>query len=111
MVDAMGNPTIGERWERGIPHDARSVELYREVAALDFEMGGDFFGFKSGGDGDNGEHLMYLLDVAFARRDAAEAQQHPCHDYLSTACKHALHDKCRVNCKYCEAVCRCGCHE
>ena len=60
---------VGERWEKGIPHDPRSVALYKSIEALDFEQG-DYFGFKSGGDGDNGEHLMYLLDMHFARSPA-----------------------------------------
>jgi len=54
--------TITERWEQGIPHDPRSKALYKHIEALDFEQCGDYFGFKSGGDGDNGEHLMYLMD-------------------------------------------------
>lgn len=62
--------TLNERWQKGIPHDPRSVELYRAIAQLDFEHGGDRFCFKSGGDGDNGEHLMYLLDMYFASRTA-----------------------------------------
>lgn len=36
------------------------------------------------------------------------------HVYLSTACLHGLHDKCRETCKYCQAKCICsvaGCHE
>lgn len=33
------------------------------------------------------------------------------HDYLSTACGHGLHDRCRLVCKYCPAKCRCECHE
>jgi hypothetical protein len=32
------------------------------------------------------------------------------HDYLSTACLHGLHDRCRLVCKFCAAACRCGCH-
>lgn len=63
--------TLAERYAASAPHDPRSIELYREVAKLDFEEGSDMFCFKSGGDGDNGEHLMYLLDVHFARKDAA----------------------------------------
>lgn len=58
----------GDRWEQGIPHDRRSVEIYRAIAEIDFNEAGDSFGFKSGGDGDNGETLMYLLDCYFARR-------------------------------------------
>lgn len=62
---------ITQRWEQGIPHDPRSEALYKSIAEIDFKEGGDFFCFKSGGDGDNGEHLMYLLDIHYQRRDAA----------------------------------------
>jgi hypothetical protein len=62
------NP-ITARWEDGVEHDARSIEIYKGIADIDFKEGGDFFGFKSGGDGDNGEHLMYLLDEYFERKD------------------------------------------
>lgn len=61
--------TIGERWEKGIPHDKRSVELYRQIAEIDWEQLSDSFCFKSGGDGDNGENLMYILDVYFENTD------------------------------------------
>ena len=54
---------VEERWERGIPHSPRSIELYEKLADADFRLGNDMLGFKSGGDGDNGEHLMYLLDI------------------------------------------------
>ena len=60
--------TIAERWEKGIEHDPRSVEIYRAVAAIDFEQNDDYFCWKSGGDGDNGEALMYLLDIYFEER-------------------------------------------
>lgn len=61
--------TIGERWEQGIPHDPRSEKIARGIAEIDFEECGDYFGWKFGGDGDNGETLMYLLDVLFERLD------------------------------------------
>jgi hypothetical protein len=32
------------------------------------------------------------------------------HFYLSTACLHDLHDKCRKACKYCGSGCQCSCH-
>lgn len=66
--------TITERWERGVPHDPRSLALYKSIAAIDFKVGGDFFQFKSGGDGDNGEHLLYLLDIHFEREDALASE-------------------------------------
>lgn len=54
---------INKRWEKGIGHHPLSKKIYAAIAAIDFEHGGDHFCFKSGGDGDNGEHLMYLLDI------------------------------------------------
>lgn len=53
---------VQERWEKRIPHHELSKKIYKRLADLDFKNG-DVFCFKSGGDGDNGEHLMYLLDM------------------------------------------------
>lgn len=36
-------------------------------------------------------------------------QKLPTHDYISTACHHELHDKCRRSCKFCAAMCGCAC--
>jgi hypothetical protein len=58
---------INERWEKGIPHHPESVKLYKFIEKLDYEECGDSFGFESGGDGDNGETLMYLMDEYFER--------------------------------------------
>ena len=33
------------------------------------------------------------------------------HDYLSTACYHGLHVRCRLRCKFCDTPCRCECHQ
>ena len=44
--------TPEQRWEEGIPHDPRAMEIYEFIEKLDYENG-DCFGFKSGGDGDN----------------------------------------------------------
>jgi hypothetical protein len=63
---------IEERWEKGIEHDSRSVEIYRAIAKIDFEQNDDYFNWKSGGDGDNGEALMYLLDVYFESTPSPE---------------------------------------
>jgi hypothetical protein len=60
---------INKRWERGTPHHPKSVEMYRVLEAFDWLYGGDRFCFKSGGDGDNGEHLMYLMDIYFEQED------------------------------------------
>lgn len=33
------------------------------------------------------------------------------HEYVSTACQHDLHGRCRKTCKFCAASCRCPCHD
>jgi hypothetical protein len=52
----------------GKDHDPRSVEIYDYIEKLDF-LNGDAFCFTSGGDGDNGEMLMDLLDAYFKSKD------------------------------------------
>jgi hypothetical protein len=56
------NPTI-DRWQNGINHHPKSNQLVRDLAALDFEYFNDYFCWKVGGDGDNGETLMYQMDL------------------------------------------------
>mgnify|MGYP003395604573 CR=1 FL=1 len=56
--------TPDERWEQGISHNPKSEALYKRIEELDY-ANGDTFCWKSGGDGDNGEQLMYLLDIIF----------------------------------------------
>lgn len=60
--------TPDERWEQGIPHDPRSEKIARGIAKIDRENG-DELDLRFGGDGDNGETLMYLLDCYFAEMD------------------------------------------
>lgn len=60
---------ITKRWEQGIPHHPKSQALAKRIGDLDFKVGGDFLGLNFGGDGDNGEHLMYLLDIIFEQEE------------------------------------------
>lgn len=69
----MSEKTIEQRWEEGVEHLPESEELARELAEIDLEQGCDYFCFKFGGDGDNGEHLMYLLDIYFERKKKVSA--------------------------------------
>lgn len=54
--------TPGERWEQAIPHHPDSETLIKMIGELDFSIG-DHLCLKWGGDGDNGEWWMYLLDI------------------------------------------------
>jgi len=56
---------INERWENGTDHHPKSEELFKRIADIDFKHCNDYFCWKSGGDGDNGETLMYILDIIF----------------------------------------------
>lgn len=66
---------LTKRWEDGTPHHPESLVLYKRIEAANFKLCGDYFRFKSGGDGDNGETLMYLLDMIFEARDNGEATE------------------------------------
>lgn len=52
------------RWEKGMQHGTASKRLYESIAQIDYDNG-DTHCFKKGGDSDNGEALMYLLDIHF----------------------------------------------
>ena len=60
---------IGKRWETGIPHNPKSVQLMAEIQYVDFKYNNDYFCWKIGGDGDNGEALMYVLDLIFEAKE------------------------------------------
>ena len=59
----------GKRWASGTPHHKESMRLMKLIAELDFEFNNDYFQWKYGGDGDNGESLMYLMDMIFELDD------------------------------------------
>jgi len=58
-----------KRWEDGIDHHPESERLMEFIAEYDFHQNDDYFCWKKGGDGDNGEELMYLMDAYFEYRD------------------------------------------
>jgi len=54
-----------DRGVEGEPHHPMSERLMGFLETHDFLDYDDSFGWKTGGDGDNGETLMYQLDVFF----------------------------------------------
>lgn len=62
---------INKRWEEGIPHHPKSEEMMEALKDIDFNLCDDHFCWKTGGDGDNGEALMYQMDIFFERKDEA----------------------------------------
>ena len=63
---------INKRWEEGIDHHPKSEHLMAALMKIDYELCNDYFCWKKGGDGDNGETLMYELDIYFECIDAGE---------------------------------------
>ena len=57
------------RWENGIEHHPMSVRLMQFLKIHDYNDYSDHFRWKTGGDGDNGETLMYELDAFFEMLD------------------------------------------
>lgn len=70
--------SVEERWEQGIPHEDESVKLFESIRKIDEQHGGDYFDFKAGGDGDNGEHLMFLMDIHFNPTNKPKPVYKPC---------------------------------
>ena len=56
---------IDVRWDNGIEHDSKSKLIFNFLQAYDRKFCDNYFDWKSGGDGDNGEFLMYQLDEFF----------------------------------------------
>lgn len=63
------NLTNLNRWEDGIDHHSMSKRLVEFMADHDFNDYNDSMCIKIGGDGDNGEHMMYITDAFFEMLD------------------------------------------
>jgi len=65
---------IGTRWEQGMDHHPETIKLISDLKKIDKLNGypaGDMM--DTGGDGDLGETLMFLLDVVFELREKNES--------------------------------------
>ena len=67
--------TSKKRWEDGIPHHPRSSELMSFLEDHDIHDYNDYFCWKVGGDGDNGESLMYEMDAFFEMKYPEETEE------------------------------------
>lgn len=56
-------PKIKDRWSDGVDHEPESIALVELIGQMDFEHFDDHFCWKTGGDGDNGECLAYIIDA------------------------------------------------
>lgn len=59
----MRNLKVRDRWSDGVDHEPESKALVELIADMDYLHFNDYFCFKLGGDGDNGEILMYIIDA------------------------------------------------
>jgi hypothetical protein len=57
------------RWEENIEHHHMSKRLFEFLKEHDIKDYDDGFCWKSGGDADNGETLMYQMDAFFELLD------------------------------------------
>ena len=55
---------IEKRWEQGLEHHYKSMEVAKIIKKADTDGMWSF-----GGDGDNGEELLYYLDIYFEQED------------------------------------------
>jgi hypothetical protein len=60
---------IEKRWREGIDHHPKSFALMSRLMDIDYVFNNDSLCWKRGGDGDNGESLMYALDIIFDEDD------------------------------------------
>lgn len=58
-----------DRWSEGKPHHSTSERLVKFLMEHDFKDYGDYFKWKFGGDGDNGETLAFQMDAFFELLD------------------------------------------
>lgn len=65
------------RWDEGVEHHPMSEKLVSFMADHDYNDYDDAMCIKTGGDGDNGEHMMYLMDAFFEMldKDNIDAEQ------------------------------------
>lgn len=54
---------VNKRWEQGLEHHPEAEKIFKLIKDSDWAFGGDYFCWKNGGDGDNGEWLMYTISV------------------------------------------------
>ena len=66
MSDPVDYAKEGKRWEN-TAHHPMAVKLMAWMMDIDLHAYNDSLYLKAGGDGDEGEHLMFLMDGFFER--------------------------------------------
>ena len=75
-----------DRWSLGMSHHPRSMKLMEFIAAMDLKHYSDGFCWKTGGDGDNGETLMYEMDSYFEQLSQEGLKCRTCGEVMSEDC-------------------------
>lgn len=60
---------VAKRWENGIEHHPEAERIFKLIKESDWAFGNDYFCWKDGGDGDNGECLKFTLSVLLELRE------------------------------------------
>lgn len=71
------NLTNIDRWGLGMDHHPMSERIVEFLSEHDLHDYNDSFCWKTGGDGDNGETLMFQLDAFFEYLDMKEKYDKP----------------------------------
>lgn len=66
--------TEKDRWGDGINHHQMSIRIVEFLIEHDLYDYNDYFCWKFGGDGDNGETLAYQLDAFFEMLDLTKGE-------------------------------------
>ena len=86
-----------DRWGTGMDHHPMSERLMAFLEEHDIRDYSDTFCWKTGGDGDNGEDLMYEMDAFFELLDIQVADSSPEKDYADcpegTYEEYCVHDR------------------
>ena len=82
-------------WLRSDPHGNHTPEMTTPRALAD--------AIESG---------VYMTPTSVSRKvpDVDHGGDVSEHAYVSTACRHERHARCRRQCKFCDAMCACRCH-
>ena len=68
------DPTFQQRWENGKPHHPMSISLMKHMIEVDSSNGSPL-DLKMGGDGDNGETIMYLMDSFWSTKPGDDCEE------------------------------------
>jgi len=61
-----------DRWSERVDHHKKSEKIVHWLREIDWMFFNNYFDWEIGGDGDNGETLMYQLDIIFDLIDQME---------------------------------------